>query len=143
MQEITSIQLLKDAGVVPSDDVLTDVMGKKLFAIYKNVHLLLSEMEVAGEWQYYKDQKAWLFKIQHKNKTVAWLSLWEGYMQVTFYFTAKTGPAVLQLPINGEIKNAFQLSKPVGKLIPLVLEVYSNKQLANLGKIMEYKLTIL
>ncbi len=143
MQEETSVQLLKEARLQPSDDVLTNVMGKKLFAIYKNIHLVLSEMQLMGEWQYYKDQKAWLFKIQHKTKTVAWLSVWDGYMLVTFYFTDKTAPGVLLLSVNGEIKNAFQQSKPVGKLIPLTLEVYSNKQLANLGKIIEYKLTIL
>jgi hypothetical protein len=41
------------------------------------------------EWSYYNDGKSWLFKVHKKAKTVCWVSVWEKYFKVTFYFNDK------------------------------------------------------
>jgi hypothetical protein len=91
------------------------------------------------EWNYYKDGKAWLCKVLYKKKTVFWLSIWEKYFKLAFYFTEKTGKEINELDIDVSIKEDFKQAKPIGRLLPLVIEMRKKEQLKDVLKIIEYK----
>ncbi len=103
---------------------------------------MVSEMGLSHEWRYYNDGKAWLCKITHKKKTVAWLSLWENTFKTGFYFTEKTGAGIISLDIDNKIKSSFSQNKPIGKLLPLTLEIDHKNKLEDFRKIAEYKMAL-
>ena len=95
---------------------------------------------ILSEWNYYKDGKSWLCKVQHKKKTVLWLSVWEDCFKLSFFFTEKTKSGVDELEITSSIKEDFKQQKVTGKLIPLILEIRDNSLLSDVEKIIEYKM---
>jgi hypothetical protein len=93
--------------------------------------MIIQQLSIAGidfEWKYYRDGKAWLGKATFKNKTMVWISVWDKFIKTSFYFTEKTRPTLSTLDINQDIKSEFATKEPVGKLIPLVLEI-KNKEI--------------
>jgi hypothetical protein len=98
-------------------------------------------LNLVTEWRYYNDGKSWLCKITFKKKTIIWLSVWENFFRVSFYFTEKNSVGIPALEINKEIKDNFEQAKKntIGKLIPLLIEVNSENQIADILKIAEYK----
>ena len=94
---------------------------------------------LTSTWNYYNDGKAWLCKVQFKKKTVFWLSIWDQYFKLAFYFTEKNGKGIFDLDIDEKIKKEFKEQPPVGKLLPLVLTINKKIQLKDVLKIVEYK----
>lgn len=132
--------LFRDSETEPTDEVIQETLGTPLFNVYRElIEIIQTEFDLAHEWRYYKDGKSWLCKVVHKKKTIFWLSIWEGIIKIGFYFNEKTSPGVFDLQIDEEIKRDFEKTKPVGKLLPLVLDINQQAQLQDLKEVIRYK----
>lgn len=131
---------LKDKQVFPDEKVLTSVLGES-YSAYAGLMKTVTgdEFGLSPQWNYYNDGKAWLCKTVFKKKTVFWLSVWEGYFKVAFYFTERNCDAIGGLDIAPEIKQSFMSADHIGKLIPLAVSVRSRDQLPDLLTIIAYK----
>ncbi len=133
---------LRHAEVYPASSVLEGVLGRSHIAFGRFMEAIGGpDYALMPEWRYYKDGKAWLCKISYKKKTICWLSAWNGFFKVSFYFTEKTKEGISGLKISEEVKGAFAKAGPAGKLIPLIVDVKSSKQLKDLLAIVTYKLS--
>ncbi len=133
---------LKDAEVYPTPSVLEGVLGKSHAVLGRFMEAIgAPDYVLTPEWRYYQDGKAWLCKISYKKKTVCWLSAWDGFFKVSFYFTEKTKGGISGLKISEEVKVAFAKARSLGKLIPLTMDMKSSKQLKDLLTIVMYKLS--
>lgn len=140
MTSETQTQLLRDEAVEPTLEVIKDAIGDNLFVLYEQVlNVIEDEHRMEIQWRYYRDGKAWLCKVTYKKKTVLWLSLWENLIKTGFYFTEKTRAGVLELGIDQEIIEKFSNANPIGKLIPLILDINDKKLLPDFKKIISYK----
>lgn len=132
--------VLKDPAISPSNKVLETTLGKSYAAYEELMNIVEGDVfELTPNWNYYNDGKAWLCKVQFKKKTVFWLSVWNQYFKLGFYFTEKNGKGIFDLDIDEVIKKEFKEHKPVGKLLPLVLSITKKAQLKDALKIIEYK----
>lgn len=131
--------LLRDPDILPSAEVLEKNLGKVIFDVYQILMTEISKKELNAEWNYYRDGKAWFCKVINKKKTVFWLSIWDGYFRIGFYFTAKNCSAVGELDIDNGIKEKFTQAKSIGKLLPLILDIRKKEQLSDLLKIIDCK----
>jgi hypothetical protein len=136
------MKLLNDKNIFPDEKVLQNELGKlyKIYADFAN-KIVAEPLNLVTEWRYYNDGKSWLCKITFKKKTIIWLSVWENCFKTSFYFTEKNSVGIPALEINQEIKDNFEQAKKnaIGKLIPLLIEVNSENQIADILKIAEYK----
>lgn len=134
-------QLLRDSDTFPSDEVIEKALGKSYPAYKEFIATVTSPAYgLNPEWNYYKDGKAWLCKVVYKKKTVCWLSVWDGFFKVSFFFTEKTYPGVAALDIDKMLRDDFVRNKTnIGKLIPLLINVSQSEQLDNIMKIILYK----
>lgn len=139
MQTEAPKQLLKDPEQTPSADLFKAIMSAQLYQTFEEQQAILAELGLATEWRFYKDGKAWLCKVTRKKKTIVWISLWEGLIKSGFYFTENTSPGLLELAIDENIKSTFLAQKPIGKLIPVILDIQEADQLADFKKIAAYK----
>ncbi|MBP1663718.1 MAG: hypothetical protein H6Q19_858 [Bacteroidetes bacterium] len=130
--------LLRDKELYPTEEVLEKVLGDSFHA-YKQLVTTIAELDAEMLWRYYNDGKAWLCKVQYKNKTIFWLSVWEGFFKTTFYFTEKNCMGIDSLDINETIRTEFRNNKPIGKFLPLTLSIQNVDQQIDLLKIAEYK----
>ncbi len=133
--------LVRDPDVFPSDKVLNSVFGDALYKVWESF-LETSTSEEYGlsiEWRFYNDGKAWLGKVTHKKKTICWLSMWEGFFKVSFYFTEKHREGIAALAIPEAIRQEFALANPAGKLIPLIIDVNNSNQLQDVWTIVRLK----
>ena len=134
-------QLLRDPDIYPSDEVIAAALEAS-YNTYKAFTQKLPELGVEAEWRYYNDGKAWLGKCVHKKKTVFWLSIWDGFFKVSIFFTEKTRGGVYELPIHTELKTRLADEKPIGRLIPLVLEVDDESAVDDVYALIAYKRSI-
>lgn len=70
--------------------------------------MITSDLNLASEWRFYKDGNAWFCEVVGKKKTVFGLSIWEGYIRTSFFFTGKNSGGIDGLAKNSEIKNHSQ-----------------------------------
>jgi hypothetical protein len=136
---------LNDPAIFPSDEVLETTLGEAGFAAYCAMRRTLeqSEWNLTAVWNYYNDGKAWLCKVVWKKKTLFWVSVWEGYFKVAFYFTEKHLDVIAALPLTPGILEDFSRTKPVGKLLPMVLSIHSEDQLGDLNVLIKCKIKYL
>lgn len=132
--------LLKDPEVYPSDEVLKDTLGDTVYEVLASFMETVShEDALIPEWRYYNDGNAWFNKVQYKKKTVFWLSVWEGFFKVSFFFTEKHLEAIAALDIAEGIKENFAQAKPSGRLIPMIFDVTDKEQLEDLLTVVRFK----
>ncbi len=132
--------LLRDANIYPSNEILKDTLGEVYSLLdYFLKTITTDEYGLTNEWRYYKDGKSWLGKAQYKKKTVFWLSIWDGFFKISFYFTEKHIEAFAALAISDSIKETFYKTKPTGKLIPLFFEINKKEQLNDLLTVVRFK----
>ena len=132
--------LLREQEFFPTTEVLQNVLGK-VYCVWEELVMQVTQGEFALtlDWNYYKDQKSWLCKVCHKKKTIFWLSVWEGFFKTTFYFTEKHLEGIANLEISEQIKEDFCRTKPVGKLLPMLISIDKQEQLPDLLKIVKFK----
>jgi hypothetical protein len=131
---------LKDPQILPSSEVLSEVLGVS-YPVFDELIKVTTDPAIGlvFDWHYYNDGKAWLCKVVFKKKTVFWLSAWDGYFKTTFYFTEKNCAGIFEMDIDETIKKEFSDDKPIGKLLPLTIEMKQIEQLPDLLKIIGYK----
>lgn len=135
---IQEIMLLREPDVQPTREVLKNALGGS-YLLFDELMEILKTLDVSPEWNYYKDGKAWLCKAIHKKKTVFWLSVWEEYFKVVFYFTAKTCAEIPHLDISERIKKDFYEHTGFGKFMPLIISVTEREQIEDIIKVIIYK----
>ncbi len=130
----------------PDLDLTSDTLENELgrwFSIYQTLTETLSKnpYDTSPEWRFYKDGGAWLCKMTRKKKTVFWLSAWKQFLKCGFYFTQKTGAGIADLSIDQSLKSSYANAAPVGKLIPLEIDLTKKKQLDDLYTVTSYKIS--
>jgi len=134
------VHLLREQEIFPSAEVLKNILGQ-IYDVLAELETQLTQNEfgLTFEWNYYKDSKSWLCKVCHKKKTVFWLSVWEGFFQTGFFFLERHLERIAELDISEQIKEDFCRTKPVGKLLPMVIRINKQEQLADVLKIVKFK----
>jgi hypothetical protein len=124
------VQMLREKELPPTPQLLKFNLGRGYAAFECCMQWTdRNGTQLQPEWRYYNDGKAWLCRLMHKKKTVAWLSVWQGFFRLSFFFLEKHKPHVLALPVANDWLAAFRNAKPIGKLFPLSLDIRNQKQL--------------
>jgi hypothetical protein len=133
--------LLRDSNIYPSDDILKSVLGDTIYSVLESFLKIITNEEygLTVEWRFYNDGKAWLCKVIHKKKTILWLSIWTGFFKISFYFTEKYLENIEVLDVSETIKKEFSKAKPVGRLIPMIVNVTDRNQVDDLLTIVRFK----
>lgn len=139
MEDKDSQQLLRNPDQEPNDKLFKSALDRPIYDIMIQLDHNIVAAGLALEWRYYKDGKAWLGKVTYKKKTIVWLSLWKECIKASFYFTEKTRPGVLDLNFSDNIKSLFSVAKPIGKLIPLIVDIKDEERLNDFIIILDHK----
>ena len=131
---------LREKEVFPTEEVLKESLGKS-YVVYDQLIRLIADSNtgLTVEWRYYNDGKSWLCKVCYKKKTVFWLSVWDQFFKIGFYFTEKSIPDIAELKIAESIKDDFIGSKSIGKLIPMTIIMTRKEQINDVLTLIEYK----
>lgn len=139
METINNIEL-RDENIYPDDMVLSNILGDS-FAAYQELLQLYDQNQLIYIWRFYHDGKAWLCKVQKKDKTIVWMSAWKDYMQATIYMPEKFMDQVYPLDIEEERKDAFRKARSMGKSRACIFEVRTPDILKDFEKVMHLKMT--
>ena len=132
--------LLNDPGIEPSADIIEAALASSYNAYAEFITIVSGEKYgIEPHWNYYKDGKAWLCKAVFKKKTIFWLSVWDGFFKITFYFTEKNCSAVYDLDIDRQMAEEFKNNAFTGKLKPFTVIVRNPGQLQDILKIADLK----
>lgn len=127
----------------PDDKILLKVLDKSKVLWDEWVTTLSVDFPSASvEWNYYKDGGAWLGKLVQKKKTVCWISVWDKFFKISFYFTEKNDKDIKNLKIDQRLKDDYFSHTPVGKLKPLIVEVKTKKTLNDVRELIRYKTSL-
>jgi hypothetical protein len=121
--------ILNNPDISPDQGILQEALKDRMILYTDLIGALTSApLGLTHEWRYYRDGKAWLCKVVDRKKTILWLSVFDGYFKVAFYFSAKAGEGIGQLAIDDRLKVAFQKAAFIGKVKPLIIHVLDSTQ---------------
>ena len=152
MSDTAAQQLLRDPEVSPTGEVLASALGDS-YAAYEEFIDTLGRFDVEAEWRYYSDGKAWLAKGMHrwktsrgtdKEKTVFWLSVWDGFFKLSFFIGEKFWADAQNLPLSEAAKQVVASGKKIGKLkfYAVIFDIRSDGLLNDLSKLIEFQKSI-
>ena len=128
-------QLLREQEIFPSEEVLKNILGN-VYSVYEELETLLTQDGIIFEWHYYKDSKSWLCKVSYKKKTVFWLSVWDGFFKISFFFLERHFEGIMALEIP---ENSYIMEKEWGKMFPFIFNISKREQLTDLMKMINFK----
>ncbi|MDD3338074.1 MAG: DUF3788 family protein [Lachnospiraceae bacterium] len=144
-------QLLRDANIEPTVGMIADGLGATN-TVYEKFIEELKEYNISlMNWRYYNDGKAWLSKGEYKwttargankVKPVFWLSIWEGFFKVSFFFSEKIRTELLSLPISSDAKEIIKNTEATGKTmksISIIFDITDKCQLNDVYVLAEFR----
>lgn len=144
-------QLLRDPNIVPTVEVIADGLGTTNNVYIKFIDELKKYDISLMEWRYYNDGKAWLSKGEYKwttsrgtnkVKPMFWLSIWDGFFKVSFFFSEKTRDQLLSLSISEGTKEMIKSIKPNGdkmKFLSIIFDVDNVKQFNDIFVLSQFR----
>ncbi len=131
---------LKNPTIFPTLEFIAETL-QAAYPVYTEFIAFVNAPEntLDPAWLYYNDVKYWLCKVQHRKKTVFWLTIWEGYFKLTLYFTARHTAAIQALAIDPAIKGQHLANQQIGKLRPVTLNISQTTQLPDAYTLIEFK----
>ena len=145
-------QLLRDPEIQPTNEVIAEGLGEAYKTYVKFVNELKQRYGITlMDWRYYNDGKAWLSKGEYKwitprgankVKPIFWLSIWNGFFKVSFFFSYSIQEELLELPISQNAKEVINDANPMGKtmrFLPVVLDIANDSQLDDVYVLSEFR----
>jgi hypothetical protein len=114
---VTETPALTDPELYPDDGVLRSRLGaaKPAYDAWMD-RVRAAAPGIVADWNYYRDGKSWLLKAHDgKKKTVFWLSAYDGFFRVAFYFGAADEAKVAGADLPEDFKR--QYAEAAGKRI--------------------------
>jgi Protein of unknown function (DUF3788) len=135
--------ILNDKSQFPTDKVIFSHLGRSK-ALWASLfqYLAAEHPDFTREWRYYHDGKRWLMKVQHKKKTVFWLSILKGSFRTTFYIHEKAKKVVEDSTISGELKDQFRAGKSFGKIRGITVVCKNKKDVESAKELIGIKLSV-
>ncbi len=131
---------LNDKNIYPDDEVLALHLGSAKKAWDSFMDLLKTDYPLLStEWRYYNDGKRWLCKTTKKTKTICWISVWEKFFRVTFYFGKKAEEAINNSALDEKLKAQFLNYEGKLKIRPITIFVKKKSDLKILMTLIELK----
>lgn len=135
--------ILGDKAQFPTDQVIFSHLGKSK-ALWGSLfqYIAAAHPDFTREWRYYQDGKRWLMKVQHKKKTVFWLSILKGSFRTTFYIHEKVKKIVEDSTISEELKDQYRTGKSFGKIRGITVVFKSKKDVEFAKELIGIKISI-
>jgi hypothetical protein len=135
--------VLTDKTTKPNDDIVFSIIGNK-FVLWKKImkYLYANYSDVSEEWKFYNDGKRWLFRSLRKGKTIFWIGVLKKTFRISFWFGDKAEPLIDQSDLPENIKSDFRNAKKYNKIRSLSITMPNSKDVNNVIKLVEMKLTI-
>ncbi|MBN2425856.1 MAG: DUF3788 family protein [Calditrichaceae bacterium] len=135
--------VMSDKNQYPADEVIFFHIGKAK-VLWQDFFKYLdnSHPDFVREWRYYNDGKSWLMKVTQKTKTIFWLSIIKDAFRITFYFTDRAEPVIMDSNISYELKEQFKSGKHFGKIRGLTITFKSAEDIEYVKTLISVKLSI-
>ena len=132
-----------DPSQFPTDKIIFAHLGKAK-PLWVALFQFLDEEHpgFTREWRYYKDGKSWLMKVQHKKKTVFWLSILRGTFRTTFYVHEKAKKMIEESALTPKLKDQFRTGKSYGKIRGITMVYKTRKDVEFAKELIGIKLRI-
>ena len=146
-------QLLRDPDIEPTSEVIAEGLGSAYETYSEFINGLGEHGITLMEWRFYNDGKAWLSKGEYKwttprgankVKPIFWLSIWEGFFRISFFFSTSVQNELQDLPVSQEMKELIDNVRPMGKsmrYIPLIIDIKNKPQLGDVYTIAMFRKT--
>ncbi len=131
---------LTDKDTYPTDDYISTILGERM-SLWRSItdYMTANYAGSAGKWNFYNDGKRWLFKMEHKKKTVFWGTLLNDSFRITFYLGNKAETIIAESDLPDVIKEDFKTAKRYGQIRPVTLMVNDKTDVNNVYKMIVLK----
>ena len=144
-------QLLKNPDIKPTHQIIAQGLGLANSTYEKFIDELDKRSISLMDWRYYNDGKAWLSKGEYKwvtsrgtnkVKPIFWLSIWDSYFKVSFFFSEKTREKLLALPLSEETTLQIKATAPHGKnmqYLSIIFNVEDDRQINDIYLLSDFR----
>jgi len=127
-----------DPAIAPVPETIDEALGESAPAWRQLTDVLAGE-NVATAWRYYKDG-GWVIKASRGSRTVAWMSVNQGYGRITFFFAQRLRPALVAADdLPAWVKDA---ARDATKMLSITIQIRTSADVADAQSVLRYKLTL-
>lgn len=132
--------VFSDAGVQPTSGAIREALGSRWQA-WEQTLAVFAEAGVLVSWRYYRDG-GWLAKGTRGNKTIAWLAVEDGFVQVSFHFAERHRAALAEADgLARQVRDRIAATAVSGRLLSVTFEVREPADLDPVRAVLAVKLT--
>ncbi|MDR1757784.1 MAG: UDP-N-acetylmuramate--L-alanine ligase [Bacteroidales bacterium] len=131
---------LENPNIYPDKEVLTRVLGDSYPAYEQLLNTITGdEYNLKTAWNFYPVNNTWLCRCYRKKRTVFWLSVWENYFRLTFYFTQHALKRIAALDLDKHLKLSLGLTEKNTPNFPVIVSFNNETRLEDVLKIIHVK----
>jgi hypothetical protein len=132
--------VFSDAGVEPTSAAIREALGSRSQA-WEQTLAMFAEAGVLVSWRYYHDG-GWVAKATRGKKTVAWVTVEDGFVRVSFYFAERHRAALAEADgLARQVRDRISATPVSGRLLPVTFEVRERADLDPVRAVLAVKLT--
>jgi hypothetical protein len=133
--------VFSDAAVEPTSVAIREVLGSRPHA-WEQTLAAFAEAGVPVSWRYYRDG-GWLAKARRGNKTIAWLTVEDGFVRVAFHFAERHRAALAEADgLPRQVRERISGMALSGRLLSVTFEVREPADLDPVRVVLAAKLTV-
>jgi hypothetical protein len=135
--------VLTDPNVQPTEELIFSIIGDNS-VYWKNLvdYFYDNHFDITGEWRFYNDGKAWLYRTLRKKKTVYWAGVIKDTFRISFWFGDKAEPTILASALPETIKEEFRNAKRYAHSRSISIEMHSPEDMQNAIALIELKIKL-
>jgi len=127
-----------DPAVAPVTETINEALGASA-DIWNQWSGVLTDAGMATVWRYYRDG-GWVIKASRGSRTIAWMSVNQGYGRVTFFFAQRLRPTLIAADDLPEwVKDA---ALDANKMLSLTVQIRTPADVADAQSVLRYKLAL-
>jgi hypothetical protein len=134
--------VFEDKAAMPDDEALAAVLGKTHPLWARIREPLAKEFDpIQPEWKFYGKKYGWTLKVQHKKRTILYLTPLTGGFRIAFVFGDKAVAAVEDSTVPEGIKEELRNARRYVEGRGLRIEVKSAKDVRTVKQLIHIKMT--
>jgi hypothetical protein len=133
--------VFEDKADMPDDEALAAALGKTHSLWTKIREHLAKEFDpLRPEWKFYSKKYGWTLKVQHKKRTILYLTPLDGGFRIAFVFGDRAVAAVEESTVPETVKEQLRNARKYVEGRGLRIEVKSAKDVKTVKELIHIKM---
>jgi len=126
----------------PGEEIIKKTLDEKYLVLDAIRHFIRENIgETNEEWKYYGVKNGWVLKTYLKKRNLFFIAIYDDHFRISFIFGDKAVNSIMKSNVTDETKKSLKEARKYAEGRGLSFEVYDNKHLDDIQKLIKIKVS--